>query len=312
MFRRSGRGRIVLIAFLVLSIGVITLDFQTEGEGPLDKAREWASTVVAPIQRGVSIVVRPVRNFFSSLGDLTSLRSENEELRQQVEELEVGAERAQAIQDELAELRAELGLDEPWFEMENVAVEVISNQGANYSSSITISKGSDDGIEPNMAVVDGSAKGLVGRTVQPITDNTATVLLMTDPNHAARAKIKEVEDLGLVKGNGGDQDFSMDYVNPESRVKVGDQVVTATYDGGIYPPNIPIGEISSVEPSETSLTERIEIEPVVDFESLLTLRVLLETGPYEDRPKGPQTETLEDEPTKNPGKDKREKEEPRR
>ena len=307
MFRRPGRGRLVLVAFLVLSIGVITLDFQTEGEGPLDQAREWASTVVAPIQRGVSIVVRPVRNFFSSIGDLTSLRSENEELREKVDELEVESQRAQAIQDELAELRAELELDEPWFRMDRVAVEVISNQGANYSWSITISKGAADGIEPNMAVVDGSAGGLVGRTVQPITDNTATVLLMTDPNAAARAKIKEVEDLGLVKGNGGGQDLSMDYVDAESNVQVGDSVVTATYDGGIFPPNIPIGEVSEVDPSETSLTQRIRIAPVVDFESLLTLQVLLETGPYEEKPQ-PAAEQPAEDPAEQPKKKKRDQE----
>ena len=305
MFRRPGRGRLVLVAFLALSIGVITLDFQTEGEGPLDKAREWASTVVAPIQRGVSIVVRPVRNFFSSLGDLTSLRSENEELREKVDELEVESQRAEAIQDELAELRSELELDEPWFRMDSVAVEVISNQGANYSWSITISKGTADGIEPNMAVIDGSAGGLVGRTVQPITDNTATVLLMTDPNAAARAKIKEVEDLGLVKGNGGGQDLSMDYIDAESNVRVGDSVVTATYDGGIFPPNIPIGEVSAVDPSETSLTQRISIAPVVDFESLLTLQVLLETGPYEEKLRGQPTE---EQPPEDQRKKKRNRE----
>lgn len=298
-----------MVAFLVLSIGVITLDFQTEGEGPLDKAREWASTVVAPIQRGVSIVVRPVRNFFSSIGDLTSLRSENEELREKVDELEVESQRAEAIQDELAELREELELDEPWFRMDSVAVEVMANQGANYSWSITISKGTADGIEPNMAVIDGSAGGLVGRTVQPITGNTATVLLMTDPNAAARAKIAEVEDLGLVKGNGGGQDLSMDYIDAESNVQVGDTVVTATYDGGIFPPNIPIGEVSEVDPSETSLTQRIKVAPVVDFESLLTLRVLLETGPYEEKPQGPPAEEKPaEDPAEQPRKKKRDQE----
>lgn len=283
MFRRSGRGRLVLAVFVVLSIGVITLDFQTEGEGPLDKAREWAGAVVAPIQRGVSIVVRPVRNFFSSLGDLSSLRSENERLTERVDEAEVRAERAAAIEDELAELRAELELDEPWFKMQATAVEVIANQGQNYTWSIIISKGSDEGIKPNMAVIDGSAGGLVGRTVEPITENTSTVLLMTDPRHAARARIENVEDHGLIEGNGGAEDLSMDWVNTDASVDNGAAVVTATYDGGIYPPNIPIGEVSNVTSVETSQDSRIEVTPFVDFDSLLTLQVLLETGPYEEK-----------------------------
>lgn len=282
MFRRSGRGRLLLAAFLVLSIGVITLDFQTEGEGPLDKARDAAGAVVAPIQRGVSVVVRPVRNFFSSIGDLSSLRDENEELRDEVGELRVQTERADAIEDDLAAAREALDLDEPWFRMDYVAVELIANQAANYKWSITISKGSDDGIEKNMAVIDPSAGGLVGKTVGPINDNTATVLLLVDANAAAKAKIERVQDTGVVTGNGEGEPLSMDLVQPDAKVDVGDTVTTATYDGGVFPPNIPIGEVSNVTASETSLTQSIEIEPVVDFDSLDILQVLLETGPIED------------------------------
>ena len=283
MFRRSGRGRLLLVAFLALSIGVITLDFQTEGEGPLDKARDWAATVVAPIQRGVSTVVRPVGNFFSSLGDLGSLRTENEELRDKVSELEVKAERADGVETEVETLRDQLALEEPWFTMDAVVVEVIASQPANYKWAVTISKGHDDGIKPNMAVIDASAGGLVGKTVEPITDNTATVLYLIDPQAAAKAKIEGVDDTGAVAGNGGGEDLSMDYVQPDAAVTVGDRVSTATYDGGIFPPNIPIGTVSNVDESETSFTRSIDVEPVVDFESLQVLQILLQTGPIEDK-----------------------------
>ena len=271
-----------MVAFVALSIGVITLDFQTEGEGPLDKAREAAGTIVAPIQRGVSIVVRPVRNFFSSLGDLSSLRSENEELRDEVSELRVIAERAEAVEEDLAEVRKELRLQKPWFKMDSVAVEVIADQPANYKWAITVSKGSDDGIEPDMSVIDGSAGGLVGRTVEPITENSATVLLVTDPQHAASAKIDRIRDSGYVQGNGGGEDLSMDLIEEAARAKTGDKVVTAYYNGGIYPPSIPIGDVSEVTDSETGLTPTIMVDPIVNFDSLQTLQVLLETGPLKE------------------------------
>ncbi|MDQ4144301.1 MAG: rod shape-determining protein MreC [Actinomycetota bacterium] len=283
MFRRSGRGRFLLVAFVALSIGVITLDFQTEGEGPLDKARDVAGAVVAPIQRGVSTVVRPVRNFFSSIGDLSSLRDENEELQDKLAEYEVKAERADAIEEDLAEVREELELEEPWFNMNAVAAEVIADQPANYKWAVTISKGSADGIKEDMAVIDGSAGGLVGKTVEPITDDTATVLLLIDPQAAAKAKIEGVRDTGGVYGNGGGEDLTMDFVDPESEVDIGASVLTATYAGGIFPPNIPIGTISDVQASETSLTQSIDVEPTVDFDSIQTVQVLLETGPIDTK-----------------------------
>ena len=283
MFRRPGRGRLLLVAFIALSIGVITLDFQTEGEGPLDKARDAAGAIVAPIQRGVSIVARPVRNFFASLGDLGSLRTENEELRDEVEEYKVIAERAEEVEAAFQELTDEVEIRPPWFTMDSVVVEVIADQPANYKWAVTISKGSDDGIEPNMAVVDNSAGGLVGKTVEPITADSATVLLLIDPTAAARARIGRIHDAGLVTGNGAGEELSMDLVEDASRAEEGDPVATATYDGGIFPPNIPIGEVSSVTESETSLTPSIEVSPVVDFDDLQSLQVLLETGPFEDR-----------------------------
>ncbi len=275
-----------MVAFLALSIGVITLDFQTEGEGPLDKLRDAAGTVVAPIQRGVSVVVRPVRDFFSSLGDLGSLRTENEELRDQLAEYKVKAERADAVEEALAELTAEVELNEQWFTMDSVLVEMIADQPANYKWAITISKGSSDGIEPDMPVIDGSAGGLVGKVVKPITSNSATVLLLTDPQAAASARIVRTQDPGIVTGNGAGEDLSMDHVEPDAGVEVGDEVVTAYYRGGVYPPNIPIGTVSGVTDSETSFTPTISVTPVVDFASLQRLQVLLYTPPADARVKG--------------------------
>ena len=271
-----------MVAFLALSIGVITLDFQSEGEGPLDKLRDAAGAVVAPIQRGVSVVVRPVRNFFTSLGDLGSLRSENEELRDQLAEYKVKAERAEAVEEALAEVTAEAELEEPWFTMESELVEVIADQPANYKWAITISKGSSDGIKPDMPVVDGSAGGLVGKIVKPITSSSATVLLLIDPQSAAGARVLRAQDPGMVTGNGEGEDLSMDLVEPDSQVEVGDEVVTAHYKGGTYPPNIPIGTVSTVSDNETGFTPTITVTPVVDFNNLLNLQVLLYTGPVDD------------------------------
>ncbi|MDQ3986310.1 MAG: rod shape-determining protein MreC [Actinomycetota bacterium] len=282
MFRRSGRGRLMLVVFLALSIVVITLDFQDEGGGPLDRARDISTTIVAPIQRGVSVVVRPVRDFFSSIGDLSSLRSENEDLQDRLGQYRVEAERAEAVEDELEELRAETGLDKPWFNMDSEVADVIAEQAHNYKWAVIISKGSDDGIEEDMAVVDASAGGLVGRTVG-VTGDTATVLLLTDPDAAARAVVSNSKDAGLITGNGGDEDLSMELVNTDTRVSVGDKVVTSYYNKGIFPPSIPVGTVSSVEGDEAGLDQDIEVEPLVDFENLQTLTVLLETGPIETK-----------------------------
>ena len=284
MFRRTGRGRLLLVTFLALSVVIITLDFQTEGEGPLDRARDVTATIVAPIQRGVSVVVRPVRNFFSSIGDLSSLRTENAELREQLGESEVQTERATETERAYEELLDENDLGKPYYGMESVTADVIAEQVANYTWAVTISKGSEDGIRPNMAVVDNSAGGLVGKTVD-VRSDTATVLLLIDPRAAARATVSDAGNAGLIKGNGAGEDLSLNLVGPDVRVEEGDAVETSYYNGGVFPPRVPIGSVSQVSGDEAALDQDIFVEPNVDFDNLQTLTVLLETGPVEEKPK---------------------------
>lgn len=273
-----------MVAFLALSVLIITLDFQTEGEGPLDRARDVTATIVAPIQRGVSVVVRPIRDFFSSIGDLSSLRSENAELREQVGEFEVQAERATETEQAYEELLAENDLGKPYYRMEAVVSVVLAEQVANYTWAVTIDKGAEDGIKPNMAVIDNSAGGLVGKTVD-VRGDTATVLLLIDPRAAARATVSDQGDAGLVKGNGAGEDLSLNLVSPDVRVQVGDKVETSYYNGGVFPPHVPIGRVSQVAGDEAALDQDIYVEPNVDFENLQTLTVLLETGPVDDKPR---------------------------
>lgn len=265
-----------MLAFLVLSLVVITLDFRSGGDGPLERAKDISTTIVAPIQRGVTTVFRPVGNFFSSLGDLSSLRADNTELRNEVTELSAQIGDSEAILAENEELRELLELDESWTTMDRVAATVIATIPANYRWAVRIDRGSNDGVEPDMAVV--APEGLVGKiaSVQP---DTSIVLLLIDPQAAARARIKEKGFTGIARGNGSDQSLSLDDIHPEANVRIGDEVITSGYDLGIFPPSIPIGEVVEASGESAASEQDIEVEPWVNFNSLDFVEVLLESGP---------------------------------
>lgn len=279
-YRRTGRGRLLLLAFLLLSLVVITLDFRSGGEGPLEVAKDISTSIVAPIQRGVTTVFRPVGNFFSSLGDISSLRSENEELQKRVAELSTDIARAEAILAENARLREIAGLDESWTTMDRVTATVIADIPNNYRWAVRIDKGSIDGIEEDMAVI--APEGLVGKIIS-VQPDTSIVLLLIDPSIAARSRIKDKGFVGTVRGNGADETLSLIGIHPEARVRGGDQVVTSGWDLGIYPPSIPIGEVASAVGEGADVEQEIEVEPWVDFNSLDFVEVLLESGPYGER-----------------------------
>jgi len=276
MYRRPGRGRLLLLAFVILSILIVTLSFQKDVDGPLEKARDVAASIVAPVQRGVTVVVRPVRNFFSSLGELGNLRSENEELEAELAEIEASAERAEALEEENQKLRESLKLDEPWFTMDAVDAEVIANSAANYKWSITIDKGLESGVLPNMAVVDAESQSLIGKTID-VTDNTASVLFLIDPESGVTSDTKKT--IGVIKGNGADEDLSLQYVSPDEKIKVGELVKTSGKDIGVFPPGIPIGEVSYVGDDQGGLEQVVEVEPDADFNDIQFVKVLLDSGP---------------------------------
>lgn len=281
MRRRPGRGRLLLLVFLALSILVITLDFRQGSGGPLDRAKDISAAVVRPIQRGFTAVFRPLGDFFSAFAELSELRGENERLEEAVEELESQIRRAEAIEDENVRLHELLGLDEPWFEAEKVTAQVIGRVPANWQWAVTIDKGTDDGIEREMPVV--NADGLVGTVVRAEAD-TAIVLMLIDPLAAASARVRETFDTGLVEGNGTDDELTMSLVGTETRVAVGSKVVTAASEGGIFPPGIPVGTISHVSGDERQVQQQLEVNPYVDFTSLDYVQVLLEHPPSAPNP----------------------------
>ena len=279
MYRRTGRGRLLLLGFLALSLVVITVDYRTGGDGPLENAKDISTTIVAPIQRGMTTVFRPVGDFFSSIGDLSRLRAQNEDLQADLEVVEGKVSEAEALGEENEELREQLGLDKSWTTMDRVTASVIANIPANYGWAVRIDKGSDDGISKDMAVIDPD--GLVGKVID-VEPNSSIVLLLIDPQAGVRARIKGEDIAGLLRGSGGEQFLRMTSVDPELRVREGDEVITSGYDLGIFPPSIPIGEVVSALGEGARAEQEIEVEPYVDFAGLDFVDVLLESGPYLD------------------------------
>jgi rod shape-determining protein MreC len=281
MFRRPGRGRLLLLVFLAMSVVLITLDFRQGKGGPLETARDVVGSIVAPIQRGFTTVFEPVGDFFSSLGDLGDLREDNAAMKEELAELQQQKSRYDSTIDEVQELTEALDLEQHWSAMDTVTARITGRVPDNYKWAVKIDRGSDDGVLKDMAVIDPD--GLVGRIVE-VDATEATVLLLIDPDAAAGARITESRDTGTVEGNGPTRPFSLKFVPGEADVDVADAVVTSGYQDGIFPPGIPIGEVFEVSGESSDLQQDITVEPAVDFNALEYVTVLLGSGPNLERP----------------------------
>src|SRR5919109_1156325 len=276
MYRRPGRGRLLLAVCLALSLLLITLDFRENRGGVIRRAKDLAVAVVTPVQRGFTAVTQPVGDLLGALGALANIRSRNRELEDRLDRLQAEVREAQSLQDVNERLHRVLELGEAWQSMDRATAQVISKAPSNYQWAVVIGKGRADGIRPNMAVID--PEGLVGKVIRA-DRNQATVLLLIDPDAAAGARIEGARDTGVVRGNGSSEHLSIEFVAPDADVRVGDDVITSGYDGGIFPSGIPIGVVAEVSPEDAGFERDVRVEAAADFPALDYVTVLLETGP---------------------------------
>jgi rod shape-determining protein MreC len=263
--RRTG------ILFGVVMIGhviLISAQVQSKSGGRVLEAAAFGA--FARIQQGTASVLYGVRNLWGNYVALRGVRGENEALRKQVAELEVRLQEQRAVAaravrlQELLDMRAAISAP-------TLAAEVIAGNPNPDLLTVTIDRGSADGIHENMAVI--APKGVVGRVIGPVASHAARVQLLIDRNAAAGALVERSRAGGMVVWHEGDPPLRLDLVSNLADVKVGDVVVSSGVDG-IYPKGFVIG---TVESSETGpgLYRVIGVRPAVDFRGLEEVLVLL-------------------------------------
>jgi rod shape-determining protein MreC len=269
---RSTRSLVILL--VTASLITITVDYRQGRSGPLGVAGRAALTVITPLQKVMTRVIDPIGDFFSTITRIPSLQDENTRLKS-----ELAALRLQAVQDiaqerELALLRELFAMREA-YNLPSVGAYVIGSGVSNFEWTITIDKGSEDGIRADMPVLAGG--GLVGRVIKVIS-GASEVALIVDPGSRVAARIiSEGNVTGILEGR-GDQDLKLRLIPPDVPLQAGAQVVTAGYDGGVYPPNIPIGVISRVVPDPAALEQLVLVRPHVDLSALEVVQVVLTPG----------------------------------
>jgi rod shape-determining protein MreC len=286
--RRVRSTRLLVISLVMASLLVITVDYRGGTSGPFEVAGRAVQTVVGTLQSGVSKVLQPIGSFFSGLVHIGSLQAQNHRLQQEIQGLREKAQHDTSLRRLLDEFNSLYKLQQT-YGLQGVAATVIGQSVNNFQWSVTINRGSGDGIKQDMPVVSGD--GLVGHVVS-VTSNTSIVLLVLDPDSFVDGRLSSSGVTGGVQGE-RNQDLQMSLVPPDTKVLPGEQVVTSGYQSGLYPPEIPIGSVSHVYIQDGGLNKLITIRPAVDFSALEI--VLVVTGYL-----APTTRTPPPSPTPSP------------
>ena len=280
--QRPRTTRLLLTILVSISVAVISLDYRQGTSGPLAGLGRAAKTTMAPLQQAVTDVTRPVGNFFQGVLHLPSLAQRNSDLQRQLEEAKAQNVSTAFDQQQLKTLEALLGLQRS-LNPPSVAAQVIANSVSNFAWTITLNKGTGDGIAVDMPVVAGSpgAAMLVGRVVS-VTPISSDVMLIIDRHSAVAAKLSISGQTGLVLGQ-GPGDLKMALVNAGTDVQGAEPVFTQGYQvngqPGLYPPGLLIGQVSrSLPTGPGDLQAFVTVRPALDF-SNLDLVLVLKTAP---------------------------------
>jgi rod shape-determining protein MreC len=266
----DSRGRLLLIALIVTSLFLITLDLR--GVRVIDGVRTATQSALTPVQKAGSWVVSPLRNFLSDVTYLGRTRNQIEKLKADNDALRQSLLSREVADIELKQLKSILNLaGKGGFKI--VSAKVISQgSSTSFSQTITIDAGTRSGIQANMTVISGF--GLVG-VVKSALANSALVQLASDPAFRVGARIAGSQQIGILSGQGTRKGV-LQLLDNSQEVKVGDAILArGSNNGRPFVPGVPIGEVTAVDNSASAITQTAEVKFYSNFATLGVVSVVV-------------------------------------
>ena len=236
-------------------------------------AKNIVGTVTMPVRWVATTIGNAVQGWGKYFGNMKALNKENEALIEENKALKEQLQNAELLERENERLRDYLDMKNkyPSFAMEEGMI--ISHSSGNYITNFTLNRGTLHGIETNMPVV--TKDGIVGYVVE-VGLNWCMVSTLIETATSVGAYIPRSEVVGIVSG-----DYSMrqegtckiGYIDAEADVQVGDTVYSSG-TGSVYPADLKIGTVTSIEVDEYNRTLVATVTPAVDFSSLKWVMVI--------------------------------------
>jgi len=259
---------VLLLAVVLGHIVLISLQVNTPSGVRLFEGVTFG--LFSEVQRGVARATGGVTGLWDGYVGLVSVEAENTALRRDVARLQLRLQQARAIGqrvrglEELLEFRNDVVYS-------TVSARVIAGDATPYFRTVTIDRGTRDGVRRDSAVV--SPDGVVGRVLSDPGPRAAKVQLLVDRSAAAGVLIERTRVAGTVKGDVAEGLLRMEYVSSLDDVRVGDRVVTSGADG-IYPKGFEVGEVEEVGRG-SGLYRAIRVRPNVAFSDLEDVLVIV-------------------------------------
>ena len=266
---------IILIVTVVIIILIAVLSYALRSDKKLNTFESIVKDVVVEVQK---IVYFPFKNFSTMISDYNSLKNvleENKILKSNVEKIESLEAENVALKKELEEMKNELNIEHVLSDYDYLNATVVSRNAATWYNNLTIDKGSHNGIEEGMVVINYT--GVIGRITNVSTFSSDVKLITTtDTNNKMSVTITNGDKklTGLING----YDYKTGYLEIEGisntdNVAIGDLVYTSGL-GGVFPNGILVGKVADITTDVYDLSKIINVTPSANFEDINYVTVL--------------------------------------
>lgn len=234
----------VLAAVLLLQIVLLAVQVKRPTDGGVSLIRVWTVGAITPFEKALVHASDWVGDGWRNYVYTRALRNENERL--QDENIRLRMEQVRMIQDasQAERLQALLKFKQQYV-ADTVAAQVVGTSGSETSRLLYIDKGSNEGLEPDMAVI--TPAGVVGKVIR-VFPATAQVLEINDQSSGIGAILEKSRLQGILKGTPSGETM-LEYVMSDEKVEVGERVLTSGGDR-IFPKGLPVGTVVKVNPGE--------------------------------------------------------------
>lgn len=261
--RRNWRSNrlILLIVCLILCFGLIG----ASGVGLLAPAENLLSVPMNALSGLFTRLSFAISGATGDYNDLQALQARNAELETTLAQLQGELIQLREVASDYERLVGLLEYTSSTADSEYLTADVIGQDQYAFVRSIIINKGTRDGIAVGMPVV--TDLGLVGR-IYKVSANAAQVQLITDQNSFVSGRLQTSRAEGSVQGRGLEAgDLRMQYISLDATITEGDLVVTSGL-GGNFPPDLVIGQVTSIQNLEFQLWQEAQVTSLIDFGTL--------------------------------------------
>lgn len=276
MKKRNIKTKNILIIIIIIIVIILAIfSFTLKEDRQLNKFESLIKDTVTSIEKVISYPFNWLFNKIDDYKELVNIREKYQELLPEVGRIDSLTAENIELRKQIEAMKEELNINYTINDYEFLNATVISRNVTYWYNTITIDKGSYNGVEVGMSVV--NSDGLIGKVVSTTTFTSDVKLLTTsDTNNKISIAIISGNNklYGLIKDyNYNTNSLEVEGISNTETVSIGDYVYTSGL-GGVFPSGILIGKVSKITTDEYDLAKIINVDPIADFNNINYVAIL--------------------------------------